>query len=332
MRRFQDRDFATLNFQKKLGRPPNLDNPNSLNEKVAQQNSRDRAPIPMRRFQERELVVRKFTRKFGRPPNLNNPTTFNEKIAYKILHDRRPLLTRLQDKLQARDYVAQRVGAEYLSEVYQVCQSPHEIDWGRLPERFVIKMNHGCGMNIFVTDFVTDIPRSWVNRIESILNRWRATNLYEYELEWAYLDIRPAIFVEEMLREPDGTIALDWKFWVFDGRVEYVSVSTDQLTLRKVNYYDRNLTRQTFNRHRPNIPSEPRFPDNIDLMFSLAERLGRDLDFVRVDMYNIGGRIVFGEFCHYPDAGLVPFDPPEFDQHFASKWHWPPDYGQPSRR
>ena len=332
MRRFQDRDFATLNFQKKLGRPPNLDNPDSLNETVAHQISRDRPPIPMRRFQERELVVRKFTRSFGRPPNLNNPTTFNEKVAYKILHDRRPILTRLQDKLQARDYVAQRIGAEYLSEVYQVRRSSREIDWGTLPERFVIKMNHGCGMNIFVTDFVTDIPRYWVSRIESILNRWSATNWYESGQEWAYLHIRPAIFVEEMLREPDGTMALDWKFWVFDGRVEFLSVNVDQLTDKRTNYYDRSLTQQPLCRCYPNFPTHPTFPDNIDLMFSLAERLGRGLDFVRVDMYNIGGRIVFGEFCHYPDAGLAPFGPPEFDQLYGSKWHWPPDYGQTSRR
>ena len=282
----------------------------------------------MRRFQEREFVVRNFQMKFGRPPDLKGPTTFNEKVAYKILRDRRPILTRLQDKLQARDYVAQRIGAEHLSEVYQVCQSPREIDWPKLPRSFVIKMNHGCGMNIFIADK----SRIDVRSIESKLNYWRTVNWYRFGLEWAYRDIRPAIFVEEMLREPDGTMALDWKFWTFGSRAEFLSVNVDQFTERRVNYYDRSLTRQPLSRGRPNFSAEPRFPENIDIMFSLAERLGSDLDFARVDMYNLGGRIVFGEFTHYPDAGLGPFDPPEFDRLYGSKWHWPPDYGQASQR
>jgi hypothetical protein len=330
MRRFQEPELAVRNFQNQFGRPPNLKSNTTFNEKVAPKILDDRRPILMRRFQEREFVVRNFQKKFGRSPNLKSPTTFNEKVAYKILRDRRPILTRLQDKLQARDYVAQRVGAEYLSEVYQVCRSPREIDWQSLPGSFVIKMNHGCGMNIFVRDKYQIITyRSW---LESQMNRWRATNWYGSALEWAYRDIRPAVFVEEMLTEPDGTMAFDWKFWVFGGRVEFLSVNVVQLTERRVNYYDRNLTRQPLNRGRPNFPTDPRFPDNIDRMFSVAERLGRDLDFVRVDMYNVGGRIVFGEFAHYPDAGLAPFDPPEFDQLYGNKWDWPPDYSQTSHR
>jgi hypothetical protein len=276
----------------------------------------------VRRFEEREVVVRNYRKKFGRAPDLKNPTTFNEKVAYKILYDRRPILTRLQDKLQARDYVAERIGAEYLTELYQVCQSPGEIDWRNLPPRFVIKMNHGSGMNIFVPDK----SRINMSSIEAQVNRWRATNFYRFHLEWAYRDIRPTIFIEEMLTEDNGIMALDWKFSSFDGRAEFLAVNIDQLTQRKVNFYDRRLIRLPLRRGRPNLPTDPTFPHNIDLMFSLADRLGSGLDFVRVDMYNVGGRIVFGEFTNYPDAGLAPFDPPEFDEVFGSKWRVPSRY------
>jgi len=274
-------------------------------------------------------VTRNYERVFGRVPNLKNPTTFNEKCTYKILHDRRPILTRIADKLRARDYVAERVGAQYLTELYQVCRSSSEIDWRKLPRRFVLKTNHGHDMNVLVPDK----SKIDVIQVSSRLDQWLATNFYDYTREWCYRDIRPALFAEEMLIEPDGaTLALDWKFYTFDGRAELLAVNVDQSIQRKVNFYDRSLTRLPLSRGRPNSPTDPRFPDNIALMFSLADELGRGLDFVRVDMYNLGGRIVFGEFAHYPDVGLARFDPPEFDEHYGSKWPWPPDYAQASQR
>jgi tetratricopeptide (TPR) repeat protein len=282
----------------------------------------------LRGHYERAVVTRNYRQNFGCEPNLEAPTTFNEKVVYKMLHDRRPILTRTADKLQARAYVAERLGAQYLPELYQVCASGSEIDWPSLPRRFVIKATHGCGANIFVSDKSELDPAHVAARLDA----WLARNHYYLFLEWAYRDIRPALIVEEMLTEPDGAMALDWKFYTFDGRAEFLAVNLDQSTERKVNFYDRSLTRQPFRRGRPSTPVDPRFPANVELMFSLAEQLGRDFDFVRVDMYNLGGRIVFGEFTHYPDAATTPFDPPEFDTLYGSKWRWPPDYGQTSLR
>ena len=276
----------------------------------------------MQHLDEQAVVVRNFKNKFGRPPNLKNPSTFNEKIAYKILHDRRPILTRLQDKLQARDYVAERIGAKYLTELYQVCDVPCEIGWLRLPQRFVIKMNHGSGMNIFVAD------KSRINlgSVVSRLDRWRATNFYHNWLEWAYRDIRPTIFIEEMLTEETGAMAVDWKFFTFDGRAEFLQVDVDRFTQQKRNVYDRRLNRLPFRGNHPNSPTDPKFPDNIDAMFSLADKLGSGLDFVRIDMYNVDGRIVFGEFTNYPGAGREPFHPAKFDKIFGRKWRLPRRY------
>ena len=268
-------------------------------------------------------VVRNFERVFGRRPDLDNPTTFNEKVAYKILHDRRPILTRLQDKLQARDYVAERIGAEYLTEIYQVCRSPTEIEWQKLPRCFVIKMNHGYGMNIFITD------KSLINVsvIAPWIEKWRALNFYYCWGEWAYRDIQPAILIEEMLTEENSGMPADWKIYTFDGRAEFLALNVDLLTECKVSFYDRRLTRLPLRRiHRPNLPEDPKFPHNTELMFSLADKLGSGLDFVRVDMYNLNGRIVFGEFTHYPGAGLDQFHPPEFDEIFGSKWRIPCRY------
>jgi hypothetical protein len=276
----------------------------------------------MRQLDEIAVVAQKFQKVFGRPPNLQDPTTFNEKIAYKILYDRRPILTRLADRLQARDVVAERIGAEYLTELYQVCRSPDEIDWQRLPQRFVIKMNHGSGMIALVWNkSVAD-----VSELASRFHKWRAMNYYDHFLEWAYRDIRPAMLIEELLTEENSATPADWKFFTFDGRAEFLQVDVDRFTQQKRNVYDRRLNRLPFRGRHPNAPTDPTFPHNIDLMFSLADKLGSGLDFVRVDMYNLNGRIVFGEFTNYPGAGLEPFYPPEFDEVLGSKWRWPPRY------
>jgi hypothetical protein len=272
---------------------------------------------------EQAVVVRSFQKKFGRLPNLKNPTTFNEKVVYKILYDRRPILTRLQDKLQARDYVTERIGARYLTELYHVCRSPAEIEWLKLPRRFVIKTNHGSGMNIFVADKA----RIDVTSIALRLETWLAMNFYDACREWAYRDIRPTIFIEEMLSDDNGGMAIDWKFFTFDGRAEFLQVDVDRFTQQKRNVYDRRLNRLPFRGNHPNSPTDPKFPDNIDLMFSLADKLGIGLDFVRIDMYNLGGRIVFGEFTNYPGAGLERFYPAKFDKVLGRKWRLPARYG-----
>jgi hypothetical protein len=270
------------------------------------------------------VVARNFETVFGRPPNLRNPTTFNEKIIYKMIHDRRPILTRMADKLQARDYVAERIGADYLTRIHQVCRSPAEIDWQTLPDRFAIKANHGSGMNVLVLDkSAVD-----VRLISSHLETWLAMNFYRSFREWAYRDIRPAIFIEELLTDRSGAMAADWKFYTFDGRAEFLQVNLDRFGRSTRNDYDRRLNRLPFSGpHHPRSPTDPKFPSNLELMFSLAEALGSGLDFIRVDMYNLEGRIVFGEFTCYPGAGLDRFDPAEFDELYGSKWRLPPRYG-----
>ena len=268
------------------------------------------------------VVLRNYARVFGRPPNLESPTTFNEKIIYKMIHDRRPILTRLADKLRARDYVAERIGARYLTELYQVCRSPAEIAWARLPKRYAIKTNHGSGMHILVLDG----SRIDVGKVSSQLDEWLRIKFHTRFGEWCYRDIEPVILIEELLTDITGALASDWKFYTFDGRAEFLAINLDQFSQKKVTFYDRRLVRQPLRRRYPNAPTDPKFPHNIELMFSLADEIGRGLDFIRVDLYNVGGRIVFGELTHYPDAGLGAFDPPEFDALYGSKWRLPARY------
>ena len=281
----------------------------------------------LERLYDRAVVTRNFHRQFGRKPNLKRPTTFNEKIVCKILYDRRPLLTRIADKVQVRDYVAEKIGAEYLTRLYQTCRSANEIDWESLPERFAIKASHGSHMTRLISN------KSQVDRteIESQADRWLSTNYYDNFREWCYRDIRPALLIEEMLSD-NGKVPPDWKFFTFDGRAKYVSVYFDRFVELKKNNYDRQLKRLDLRYIFPNAREDPVFPENIELMFSLAEKLGKGLDFVRVDLYNVNGRVVFSELTNYPQAGLGVFDPPEFDTIFGKEWHCPVHRRHPKAR
>jgi len=269
------------------------------------------------------VINRTFRRVYGRRPNLRRPVTYNEKIAYKMLFDRRPVLTKIADKVKARDYVADRVGAHFLSTLYQVCDSVEGIDWQCLPQGFAIKMNHGSKMNILVYDKSTlDIERTTAQ-----LRAWHGRNFYHHLREWCYRDIRPMIMFEELLHGVPGQRPVEWKFFVFNGRTAYVEISCGPDGDRKKTLFDRDLKRVSARWIKfPTMPEDPAFPGNIGEMISTAEVLARGLDFVRVDLYNVDGRIVFGELTNYPAAGRLPLVPAEYDEVMGQHWECPRRY------
>ena len=273
-------------------------------------------------FYDRLIMTKNFQSRFGRKPNLRNPRTFNEKVVFKMLHDRRPLLTRLSDKVRVREFIAETIGTEYLTVAYQICDTASEINWQRLPQRFVIKASHGSGMNIFVSD------RHRLNVVEvgEILESWLRQNFYFHLREWAYRDIKPAILIEENLFDAAGKPPIDWKFLTFDGRVALLQVDLDRFGDHTRNLYDRQLKRLSARSTYPSAKADPEFPRGIEKMFSIAEKLGRGLDFVRVDLYSVDGRILVGELTSYPAAGLELYDPPEFELALGDEWQLPPKY------
>ena len=269
-----------------------------------------------------KIICKRYRDTFGEYPNLANPVTFSEKIAYKELYDRRPVLTQIADKIKVRNYVKSRIGAEYLQEIYQVAKTPEGIDWDHLPTEFVIKTNHGSGWNIIVHDKNTlDLKKT-----KSQMREWLNKNYYDQFREWCYKHIPRLVFVEKLMVDDQGKIPTDWKFFVFSGRAVYLQVNIDRFENNKCNIYDRNLQKVNVRYHWENFSTDVVFPPNIEEMFVLAERLGEGLDFVRVDLYNLNGRIFFGEMTNYPLAGLAHFTPHEFDKQLGDCWTVPARY------
>ena len=265
------------------------------------------------------------------------PVTFNEKVRYKMLADRRPLLTTFADKLAARGYVESKVGASVLTELYAVTSAPETLVGADLPREFVVKPTHASGACVLVAEFAPpqeELPSKdgWVqpmvrpdrlswDRLTGLCQHWISRG-YRWQ-EWAYRNVPRRILVEELLDDAGG-VPFDYKLFVFHGRVRMIEVD-----LNRFEGHTRNLYTPAWER----LNVEYKWPAGIDVerphalpeMLTIGEALGADTDFVRVDLYCIGGkRVVFGELTNYPLAGLGQFRPPEFDR-WLGEWWTPPE-------
>lgn len=276
-----------------------------------------------------------------------NPVGFNEKILHRMAFDRNPLFKTLSDKIEVRRFVEERVGANLLIPIYTICNSPDQIVWGKLPEEFVCKVSHGSGGLIGVYQGVekeSALPldlrslswqRYWVNpnkfiptSAEAMLNKWLDSS-YEWvpgcSPEWGYSGLEPRIVIEELLMGPDAKIAIQIQFYVFDGKVKLIRrAGTNSDGKRTMNYYSPNWQSLSVRLlgGSNNIQAENPQPKPIELssMISIAEALGEALDFVRVDLYDLGTDIRFGEMTLYPSAGEGYWMPHEFNFELGAHW------------
>jgi hypothetical protein len=187
------------------------------------------------------------------------------------------------------------------------------IDFAALPDRFAIKTNHGCGYNIIVRSSDQLDKKAAVN----ILRRWLSENYYYYYRERPYFPIEPKIMIEELLWFEDRSV--DFKFYCFHGKVAFIQVVFGLADRHQHDEccYDVAWNLQPFVAVNPSSDQRIARPANLDQMITVAEKLAWGFDFVRVDLYNIEGRIYFGELTFFPMTGLVEFDPKEYGYRFG---------------
>jgi hypothetical protein len=264
------------------------------------------------------------------------PTTFNEKVRYRMLADRSPLLTTFADKLASRDYVESRVGAHVLSELYLVTDRPAVLVETALPREFVVKPTHASGAGILVAEFGPvdkELPEPAGNWKLALVHpdRVRRDRLVETgegwmsrgfsSREWGYRNVPRRVLVEELLEE-DGRVAFDYKFFVFHGRVRMVEVDLDRFQGHTRTLYTPEWERiEAEYGYLAGADVEP--PRPLPEMLRISEALGVETDFVRVDLYCPGDRIVFGEFTTYPMRGEGEFKPSDVDRWLGSWWTQP---------
>jgi hypothetical protein len=252
----------------------------------------------------------------GRYPNLIRPRTFNEWIARRKALDRRALLTRFSDKYAVRDYVAELVGPGILSQLYWVTREPADIPFDQLPERFVVKPTHGSGW----INVVRDKRQLDVEELVQQCRSWLAMDYYRLRREWPYKDVVPRILIEEYIDDGSRDSPNDYKFYVFGGRVELIQVDVARFSKHERSLFDRNWQDANMRLTWPPIAAGVREPRHLADMIRVAEVLGKDLDFIRVDLYDTGQRIYFGEITTTPGAGCGRFEPASADEHLGDLW------------
>lgn len=263
----------------------------------------------------------RFKQVFGKKLDLNNPQTFNEKIQWLKLHDRNPLYHQLVDKIAVKEWVAAKIGEEYVVPTLMVWNRVKDVDFSVLPDQFVIKCNHDAAswsICLNKNDFDQD------QAIRKLSNAMKQDYYHFLNKQWVYKGIKRRILAEPLLKDNESVpVGLtDYKFFCFDGKADCVMIAIDrEKKATKFYFFDREWKLLKYNYRGLAAPegfSIPK-PDKIEEMFTIAERLSEGFCFVRVDLYLSCGRIYFGEMTFNPDGGMDPNLLPEVDLLFGNK-------------
>lgn len=251
--------------------------------------------------------------KLGYWPDLEEPRTFTERMLAKRAYDRDPLLPLTADKLTLRDYVAERVGEEYLPELYRVAATVDEVDLTGLPADYVMKGSHGSGWNRIVVNGDLDIAEA-----RSLARTWLGRSFYWKRQEWAYKQLAPRVLFEEHLAP--GRVLDDYKVFVFGGVPRLIQVDRDRFKGHRKSLFTPSWEFVAVEYEHPFIEEPVPAPAQLGQMLEVASVLGKPFDFVRVDMYALTERLVVGEMTHYPVGGVAEFDPRSFDVELGAVW------------
>ena len=257
-----------------------------------------------------KLLKTFYHEKTGKSLNLENPQTFNEKIQWMKLYDSTPIKTQLGDKYLAREWISKKIGKQYLVPLLGVWDRFCEIDFQKLPDKFVLKCSHGSGWNLIVTDKSKMDPE----REKSKFDKWMKTNFaFCYGLELHYKNIKPKIIAEKYLENVAGIV--DYRFYCFSGIPTQVWVDIYSGTS--------NHLRSIYDMDWNKLPVKCGWPDggglldnkpvNFELMKEFAALLSEEFAFVRVDFFEIDQNLYVGEMTFTPMSGVGKFVPDSWD-------------------
>ncbi len=248
----------------------------------------------------------------GKKMDIDHPIEFNQKLQWLKAYYKPSILTQLVDKYEVRTYVEEKVGSKYLNKLIGVYYNSREVDFDVLPNKFVLKGAHGYNFNLLVTD------KTKLNRIKAtfLLKKWMSKNqYYRGGLEWAYKNVVPKIIAEEFLEEEGKDSISDYKYFCFDGEPKFIQVDLDRKSGHVRSYVDLNWNKLAFTTIGiEDYKGEVKIPKNKVEMENVARKLAADFPFVRVDLYNLNGRIIFGEMTFYPTDGRMDFAPDNYNK------------------
>ena len=253
---------------------------------------------------------------FGRKLDLENPSRFTEKLQWLKLHDRKPEYSRMVDKYEAKQYVADKIGEEYIIPTLGVWDSFDEIDFESLPDKFVLKCTHDSGGLVICKDKKSLDKDKARTKIEKSLKN----NYYLWGREWPYKNVKPRIIAEQFMVDSKTEDLRDFKFFCFGGQVRCFKVDFDRFIEHRANYYDEKSHILNFGEVMcpPDYNKKIELPKSIGKMEKLAQKLAEEHPFLRADFYDVDGKVYFGEMTFYPASGFGAFTDDEWDKLLGS--------------
>ena len=254
----------------------------------------------------------KYFQWFKKLPNLKNPQTFNEKLNWLKLYDRRPEYTTMVDKYEAKKYVSDLVGSEYvIPTLGGPWNSFDEIDFDSLPEQFVLKTTHDCGGVVICKDKNTFDK----NKAKVFLEKHLKNNYYLTCREWPYKNVKPRIFAEAYMKDGENDFLPVYKIMCFSGVPKIIqTIQNDKQPNESIDYFDTEWNLLKLKQNFPNSENPLSKPEKLAEMLEIAKVLSKGKNFIRVDLYVINEEIAFSEHTFYSDAGLAKFHPEGWDE------------------
>ena len=258
--------------------------------------------------------------------NLVSPSSFQEKTQWLKLHYTDPLFTRLVDKYEVRKYVAERVGDEYLIPLLGVYDRFDDIDFDLLPDQFVLKPTHDSGGIVICKDKACFNKR----KAKRKLNRSLRHNYFFQGREYPYRDVKPRIVAEQYMSDGISKQLPDYKFFCFNGKPEILFMAEGRFSKEgaRFTFYDMNwkvLPIYAKGHLGNGLQSIAKRPGCFEEMKVLVQKLCLEIPFVRIDVYDVDGRVYFGEFTFFHDGGVVEFEPDEWNYRLGDMINLPTD-------
>lgn len=247
----------------------------------------------------------KYRIKMGKTLDWKNPQTFSEKMQWLKLYNRKSIYTNMVDKYAVKKYVANIIGDEYIIPTIHIWDNAEEIDFNLLPAQFVLKATHDSGRVIICKD------KSKLDTSQAIkeMNKSLKRNFYSVTREWPYKNVPRRIIAEKFMssdKKTDTSDLRDYKFFCFSGKVHFFKIDFGRFIEHHANYYSPDGCLLDFGESEfaPIPNANFKLPENLNEMILLAEKLAGDEPFIRVDLYNVDGKIYFGELTFFPNSGF----------------------------
>lgn len=271
---------------------------------------------------DRQYLQLKYYNRMHKKLNLKKPKTFNEKINWLKLYNRKPIYTTMVDKYEAKKYVANIIGEEYIIPTIGIYDHFDDIDFSKLQTQFVIKCTHDSGGLVICKDK----SKLDINKAREKINQSLKTNYFYSGREWPYKNVKPRILIEKYMEDEETSELRDYKFFCFDGKAKLFFIATDRQNEHKetcFDFFDMNGKHLNIKNGHPNAEKVPQLPKNFKKMVELSEKISKGIPVLRVDWYEVNGKTFFGELTFSHFSGFVPFEPEEWDLKLGSMINLP---------